>query len=69
MPLPMTVVTFVDDDGVEFPITVVGKYETVGDAIAAANGVLTKAIWEGEIHPTMPITVKDGAYEWGNANF
>jgi hypothetical protein len=61
----MTVVTFVDADGDEFPISLIGRYETTGDAIVAANGVLTKAIWEGKLKPKFPITIPDFPYEWG----
>ena len=67
MPGPFTVVTFVDADGDEFPITLVGGYDSMEAAIADANGVLTKAIWEGKLNPRKPIRIKDGAYEWGNA--
>jgi hypothetical protein len=58
MPGPFTVVTFQDADGDDFPITLVGHYQTVGDAIADANGVLTRGIWEGTIRPRQPITLK-----------
>jgi len=63
----MTVVTFRDADGDEFPITLVGTYPTMQDAIAAANLVLTKARLDGQIRPTMPITldVERLPYEWG----
>ena len=63
---PFTVVTFVDADGHEFPITLIGRYETGVAAVEAANGVLTKGIWEGKIRPTMPVTIPDLPYEWGN---
>jgi hypothetical protein len=59
-------VTFVDADGDEFPITLIGSYATVADAVKDANGVLTKAIWEGKLRPTKPITIKGGPFEWGN---
>lgn len=52
---PMTVVTFVDADGDEFPITLIGSYETMQDAIDDANGVLTKARLDGTLRPTMPL--------------
>ena len=65
MPGPFTVVTFTDADGDEFPITLIGRYETVGDAVADANGILTKAIWEGKLAPRMPITIEGGPVEWG----
>jgi hypothetical protein len=66
MPGPFTVVTFKDADGDEFPITLIGHYQTTEDAIAEANGVLTKAIWEGQIRPRKPITLASPeAYEWG----
>jgi len=68
MPGPFTVVTFVDADGDEFPITLIGHYDTAEAAIADANGILTKAIWEGNLRPTKPITIKGGAFEWGNSN-
>jgi hypothetical protein len=61
----MTLVVFEDADGVEFPINVVGSFETTQDAVNAANGLLTKAIWEGTLNPRKPIRVKDGAVEWG----
>ncbi len=67
MPGPMTVVTFTDADGDEFPVTLIGTYKTVGDAIAEANGVMTKAIWEGKLKPRQPITVETSPYEWGGA--
>jgi hypothetical protein len=66
MPGPFTLVTFEDADGDEFPITLVGSYESIGDAVADANGVLTKAIWEGRLRPTMPVTLKGTPHEWGN---
>jgi len=53
----MTVVTFVDADGDEFPIALIGSYATTEDAVSAANGVLTKAIWEGELRPTKPVAL------------
>ena len=65
MPGPFTVVTFQDADGDEFPITLVGTYQTMGDAIADANGVLTKAIWEGKLRPRKPIRIKGSPFEWG----
>ena len=65
MPGPFTVVTFEDADGDEFPITLVGSYETIGDAISDANGILTKAIWEGQLRPRQPLTVKSAPFEWG----
>lgn len=57
MPGPFTIVTFTDAEGDEFPITLIGSYATTQDAIADANGVLTKAIWEGKITPVKPITI------------
>lgn len=71
MPGPMTVVTFRDADGDEFPITLIGTYKTMGDAIAEANGVLTKAIWEGKLRPKQPITLDADhlPYEWGGQAF
>jgi hypothetical protein len=65
MPGPMTVVTFVDADGDEFPITLIGGYDTMLDAIRDANGILTKAIMDGQLRPTKPITIKGGPFEWG----
>lgn len=65
MPGPFTVVTFTDADGDEFPVTLVGHYETVVDAIAEANGVIVKGRLEGRIRPTMPLTIKGDPFEWG----
>jgi hypothetical protein len=65
MPGPFTVVTFTDADGDEFPITLIGHYETMLDAIRDANGVLTKAIMDGQLRPKKPITIEGGPFEWG----
>lgn len=70
MPGPMTVVTFLDADGDEFPITLIGTYATMQDAIEDANGVFTKARLDGALRPTMPVRVNLDRlpYEWGNAS-
>ena len=57
MPGPFTVVMDAGLAGIQRPST-----------IAAANGILTKAIWEGKLRPRMPVTVEGGAFEWGNSN-
>ena len=66
--MAVTVVTFRDAEGREFPITLIGSYATMADAIEDANGALTKARWEGKINPTMPVTIDSDRlpYEWGD---